>query len=320
MPHARRFTKPIVVVSRCLGFAACRWEGKRLSNSLVRRLKPYVRFLPVCPELEIGLGVPRDPIYLVRKGKADRLALCQPSTGRDLTDRMNRFAAGFVSSIKVVDGFILKAKSPSCGTRRAKIFGSLKRDSRIVGRGHGLFASAVLEALPYLAIENEKRLADLKVREAWLTKLFALADFRAVKNQPSANKLAGFHSRHQLLLQAHNRKRTAVMSQLVKRCTSAPIERAVSAYKEQLLATLSRRARVDTTASIFAETLNRFSDHLTTRERIAFRNALTAFCNGVIGTWQLRKTIQVWGVRYDKSYLRQHSFFRPYPPVLMDEE
>ena len=105
--------KPVVVVSRCLGFGICRWNGAVLECRLVDELKSEVDFIPVCPECEIGLGLPRPPIRLVQKDSA--LALMQPETGFDLTAEMVAFAEKFLRSLDRVDGFLLKRKSPSCG-------------------------------------------------------------------------------------------------------------------------------------------------------------------------------------------------------------
>src|SRR2546422_2439127 len=106
--HAR----PTVVISRCIDFDSCRYNGQVIRASLREELEPFVELRPICPELEIGLGVPRDPVRLV--SRADGAHMIQPSTGRDLTRRMNAFSAQFLGAVEEVDGFILKSRSPSC--------------------------------------------------------------------------------------------------------------------------------------------------------------------------------------------------------------
>lgn len=104
--------KPVVVVSKCLGFASCRYDGKMVKCELVRRLKGKVIFKPVCPEMGIGLGSPRPKINIVkRKGS---LRLMQQSSGLDLTGEMNRFSADFMKRAGKIDAFVLKSRSPSC--------------------------------------------------------------------------------------------------------------------------------------------------------------------------------------------------------------
>ena len=137
----RSFPKPKVVVSKCLEFEACRWNGAMIPSDVVRLLKPHVDFTPVCPEVEIGLGVPRKPIRILSiKGE---LTLMQHETEKEVTGDMMRFADRFLGSLDDVDGFILKYRSPSCGLKDVMFYPSLGK-SRSVGRGSGIFGGAVL--------------------------------------------------------------------------------------------------------------------------------------------------------------------------------
>lgn len=159
---------PRVVVSRCLGFAACRWNGSPIPDGLVRALEPHVTFLPVCPEMDIGLGVPRDPVRVVLDRGA--LRLCQPSTNKDLTDQMRRFADRFLDEAGTIHAAILKRRSPSCAVTDADYY-----DDPVAatpsGRGPGLFAKALIERFPGLLIEDELHLMDRAARDAFLARL-----------------------------------------------------------------------------------------------------------------------------------------------------
>jgi uncharacterized protein YbbK (DUF523 family) len=166
------FVRPRVVVSKCLGFAACRYNGAIISDDFVARLKDFAALVPVCPEMEIGLGCPRDPIRVLSVDGKRRLV--QPSTGRDVTDDMRSFAARFLEALGGVDGFILKSRSPSCGTADTKIFGGMNDDEPI-DRGPGFFAAAVLERFPDLPVEDELRLGDEAARERFLKRACAAA-------------------------------------------------------------------------------------------------------------------------------------------------
>jgi uncharacterized protein YbbK (DUF523 family) len=167
--------RPIVVISRCIDFDSCRYNGQVIRASLREELEPFVDFRPICPELEIGLGVPRDPVRLERGADGPRLV--QPSTDRDLTAVMNSFSARFLDSLGDVDGFILKSRSPSCAIANSKLFHS---DDEQSGHeyGPGLFTAQVLERYPTAAVEDEDRLEDERLRRQFLTKLFRLASFR----------------------------------------------------------------------------------------------------------------------------------------------
>ena len=181
--------RPRVVISRCIDFDSCRYDGQVIRSSLREELEPHVDFVPIGPELEIGLGVPRDPVRLVRRSGA--IHMVQPATARDLTAQMESFSRDFLSGLGTVDAFILKARSPSCGVRNAKVFhaddGGAAFDS-----GSGLFAARVLERFPHAAVEDEAGMNDPGLRHRFLTKAFALAGVRAGKvlHEPYPPELA----------------------------------------------------------------------------------------------------------------------------------
>ena len=169
--------RPRVVVSKCLGFAPCRYDGAMISDELVRRLKEYVDFLPVCPEMEIGLGCPREPIRVVFA--AGELRLIQPATGKDVTQAMQQFAEAFLGGVGQVDGFILKSRSPSCGIKDVKVFAGAEHETP-QQLGRGFFGGAVLDRYPDLAVEDEGRLSDFRLSEHFLARLLTPAEFRRV--------------------------------------------------------------------------------------------------------------------------------------------
>ena len=233
------FARPRVVISRCIDFDSCRYNGQVIRASLREELEPHVELRPICPELEIGLGVPRDPVRLVRGDEG--VHMVQPSTGRDLTRPMERFSARFLGGAADVDGFILKSRSPSCGVRDAK----LGHDS-----GPGLFAARVLDRFPHAAIEDEARLNDVRLRDHFLTKLFTLASFReTAAHGPRA--LIEFHARNRLLLMAHNRTRARTLERLVSCAGEIPPAELLDAYRAELGATLARPARPGSNPAVF---------------------------------------------------------------------
>ncbi|MBN2336305.1 DUF523 domain-containing protein [Candidatus Bathyarchaeota archaeon] len=128
--------KPRVVVSRCLGFEACRWDAEIICSDEVDQLREVVEFVTVCPETGIGLGVPRKPISLILVNGETRVI--QKDTGRDVTDELEGFTERFLDELGEVDRFILKSRSPSCGLGTTKI-----RVDSGVSLGSGVFASRV---------------------------------------------------------------------------------------------------------------------------------------------------------------------------------
>jgi len=143
--------KPRVVVSRCLGFEACRWNGEIIGSDAVEALRERVEFVTVCPEQDIGLGVPRRPINIVLVDGMVRVV--QSETGRDVTHQLRNFSKSFLENLGTVDGFILKSRSPSCGHGTTKI-----RDGSGVNLGSGVFASCVEKRFPDRVILDEEEL------------------------------------------------------------------------------------------------------------------------------------------------------------------
>jgi len=139
--------KPHIVVSKCLGFAACRYDGGMKRCPLIEKLRGKAIFKPVCPETAIGLGIPRGRIRLVRRG--EKIRLVQEATGKDITGRMTRFSRSFLRSLKNIDGFILKSKSPSCGIGDVKIYDSVRAKRPVSRKGTGIFAAVILQSKEY---------------------------------------------------------------------------------------------------------------------------------------------------------------------------
>lgn len=161
--------KPNIFVSKCLGFAKCRWDGEMARDRFVEMMKPYVNFVAMCPECEIGLGIPRNKIRIVLKNRSYRLM--QLNTGKDLTGKMNAFVSGYVHSLGDIDGFILKDRSPSCGIKNVKVYPGLEAAAPI-GRTSGFFSRKILQNFPGAAIETEARLSNPAVRKDFLLKIF----------------------------------------------------------------------------------------------------------------------------------------------------
>jgi len=318
MKSLTKFTRPNVVVSKCLCGERCRWDGDRLAYPFIRALRRYARIIPVCPEVEIGLGVPRDRIILV--SEKSRLALYQSGPRRHLARKMNSFARQFLKSHPDTDGFILKHKSPSCGIRKVKLYASIAPDAGFVRRGTGFFAAQVLEQFSHTPIEDEERLADHRLREHWLTGLFTLAAFRTVRKSHSLNRLAAFHSYHRSLLSAHHRRLTRELDNLAREpdaATTGDCE-TIEQYENVLRHILASPPRRDSVVKSYELARDHYSQYLSANEKRCFKRRLDQYRAGQTPLSDVRKTVQIWAVRYDKTFTRRHALFRPYPSVLAD--
>ncbi|HOT05438.1 MAG TPA: DUF523 and DUF1722 domain-containing protein [Atribacter sp.] len=311
----KQFTKPTVVVSKCLGFDSCRYNGQMIPVDFIEKMKPYVHFVPVCPEVEIGLGVPRDPIRLVSVNGDFRLM--QPTTGHDYSDKMKHFALEFLQSLPEIDGFILKGRSPSCGVKDVKIYQSLDKGPSI-GTTRGFFSEVVSNVSPFLPIEDEGRLSNLKIRDHFYTSLFVLADFRQLRDQPSRQQLVQFHTELKLLLMAYNQSEMRMMGRIVAQVNKKQIKEVYDDYRSHLLKALFRSPKTPSMINVFMHALGYFSTRLHTNEKAFFLDSLEKYRAGRSTFATNLQLLRSWVIRFDEPYLQNQRFFEPYPEVLME--
>ena len=170
--------RPRVGVSSCLLGHAVRWDGgHKRDERLIDALAPYVEWVPVCPEVEAGMGTPREPVKLARMAGELRVLGCE--SGEDWTRVLGSFAARRVRALEGAElcGYVLKARSPSCGLAGVEVW-QPSGPARLDGRG--VFAAVLIERFPLLPVEDESRLADPTLRENWLERVFAYRRLRAL--------------------------------------------------------------------------------------------------------------------------------------------
>jgi uncharacterized protein YbgA (DUF1722 family)/uncharacterized protein YbbK (DUF523 family) len=311
--HAR----PVVVISRCIDFDACRYNGQVIRASLREELEPHVTFRPICPELEIGLGVPRDPIRLVRNG--DRTDLVQPSSGRDLTAAMEGFSERYLAALPEVDGFILKGRSPSCGIRDAKVHPDAS-SGMVSARGPGKFTEQVLARFPSVAVEDEGRLRNLRIRDHFLTRIFTWAAFRQSLAGRSFNELSRFHARNKLLLTARSQVAQRELGRLVAVGASGRFDELAEAYGRAFAGALARPSRIPANINVLMHALGNLSDRLSADERRDFLASLEAYRAQRVPLSAPLSVLRSWAARFGNEYLAGQSFLAPYPEALARAE
>lgn len=304
---------PRVVVSECLGFSACRHNGQIIRDDFTSQLGNYVEFVKICPEVAIGLGTPREALRLIDQEWETRMV--QPATGRDFTREMETFTAEYLKALGPVDGFILKGRSPSCGVKDAKRY---PREEKCApsGRGPGVFAAGVLEHYPGLAIEDEGRLRNERIREHFLTQLYTLARFRRFEDDPTRAGLIEFHARHKLLLLAYNQKEMRRMGALVGNMQGSELHEVVATYRNGLENALSRMPRHRSHLNVLEHAVGYFSDHVSRPERTHFGELLKKFANKRLPLSVPVSVLGSWVERFDRGYLRHQHYFAPYPAAL----
>lgn len=307
------FAKPRIFVSRCLGLEACRWNGELIRSETVDSLLPLVEMVSCCPEKEIGLGVPRDPVRVVLAG--GRPTLYQPNTGRDCTEAMTRFSREYLSGLAEVDGFLLKGRSPSCGLVDVKHYTSTKpgASSR---RGAGLFGAAAAELHPLAAREDEGRLRNFTIREHFFTSIFALAAFRSVAASGRMGALVDFHARHKLLLMACSQTRMRTLGRITANADKLPVGEVIASYGRELAQALQRKPSSGAHVNVLLHAFGYFSQDLNAKEKARFLDSLESFRQKRTPLSALLSVVLSWVARFDNEYLDQQVYFQPYPPEL----
>jgi uncharacterized protein YbgA (DUF1722 family)/uncharacterized protein YbbK (DUF523 family) len=305
------------VLSKCIEFENCRYDGRIIASDLVKKLIPHVKFITVCPEVEIGLDIPRKPLRLVFIDGETRLV--QPATNLDLTEKMQSFAASFLKSLPEVDGFLLKNRSPTSAFRDARVYSGGNPGAAVVAKGPGLFGSAVLQEFPYLAIEDEGRLRNPRIKEHFLTKLFALAAFRETREANSHKALVEFHSKSELLLEAYNQKETRALGRIVAR-KEKPEDLTISDYQRHLLHALERPPRCGSNVKVMMKVMHHFAEKLSKEEKAFFLDSLKKYRNGLLPSSVNISILLLWLRKFKAKHLLKQTFFKPYPQELMDIE
>lgn len=311
------FVKPRIVISKCIEFEFCRYNGQIIRSDIVSTMKPHVEFLPICPEVEIGLGIPRDPIRIIEK--QSKKYLVQPTTGRDVSEDMKRFTERFLISQKDIDGFLLKSQSPSCGTRDVKIYPAMT-PSAAIRREAGFFGDHVLTDFPFLAIEDEMRLHNPIIREHYFMKIFTFARFRRIQQVGLLQPLLRFHTENKFLLMAYSQKELRSLGNILANQDKQPLPRVFSEYEQHLHTAFSKAPRYTSQINVLNHVFGYVSQDLKENEKKFYASLLQKFRDGQIPLSVLINLVRSWVIRFDQPYLLPQTFFQPYPDELFDTE
>jgi len=309
-----KFTKPNVFFSKCLGFDSCRYNGQMIMDAFVESLKPYVNSITTCPEMSIGLGVPRDPIRVV--SEAGVLKLYQPSTEKEFTKEMNNFSNSYLKPLQNIDGFIFKKGSPSCGYKNVKIYNGT---SKVTGsiKGAGIFGGNAVILFPFTAIEDEGRLYNYRIRDHFLAKIFMSADFRKVKEACSLKELIKFQSRHKLLIMANSQKYLKVLGKIVSNSDDKGIKTILEEYEHNLKLAFENIPRYTNNINVLMHAMGYFSKNITKKETEFILDSFEKYKTGKLTLNTPMLLVKSYIVRFDISYLLDQTYFNPYPEELI---
>jgi len=307
--------KPTIVVSRCLGFCKCRYNGDVLSSPFVEALKPHVNYVTACPEVEIGLGVPRNPVRLVQRD--GKIELYQPTEDKVFTDQMNQYSESFFGSVGTIHGLILKGRSPSCGIKDVKIYSSVEKSSSSQ-KGVGIFAAHAIARYPNLPIEEEGRLTNYAIREHFLTKLYTVFRFQHVKESRSMKELVQFHSEHKFLLMAYNQSQLRLLGKIVANPEKKPVSEIMEQYEQHLGLAFSRPPSRNNYINTFQHIFGYFSDCLSDKEKAFLLDRFAKYRADKIHINTILNMLRSYVIQHNHDYLLNQAIWSAYPEELLD--
>ncbi|WP_405140713.1 DUF523 and DUF1722 domain-containing protein [Sphaerisporangium sp. NBC_01403] len=304
--------RPRVAVSSCLLGAAVRFNGGHSRDRFLSdALSDHVDWVPMCPEMDLGLGTPRETLRLERSPDGPRLVTRR--TRRDLTAPMKALATERAAVLRV-DGYVFKAKSPSCGIHGVPVHtGEASADRR----DRGLYADGIMNAHPLLPVEDEGRLHDEVLREAFVERIFAHARLRALfEGDWRPRDLVAFHSRHKMQILAHDPGAYRRIGRLVAEAGTCQRDRLAAGYGHAFRTALAVRGTIGRNVNVLQHCLGMISDHLDPARRADLVEVIQSYqARHVplsVPLALLRHHIRGAGA----TYLRDQTYFFPYPDEL----
>lgn len=307
--------RPRIGISACLLGEEVRFDGGHKRDAfLTEVLGPHVEWVQVCPEVEAGMGTPREPLRLVRQDA--RVRMITTRTGVDHTDAMEHWAGRRIEELAGEDlsGYVLKKDSPSCGMERVKVFGGTGMPVR---NGRGLFAEALLRRFPNLPVEEEGRLADPRLRENFIERVFAYRRVTQLfRGRWRTGQLVAFHTAHKMALLAHSRAGYEALGALVANASSVAAADLQREYEAVFMKTL----RVLATTRRHTNVLMHMAGHLKGRLDDGSKGELLAcieeYRTGlvplIVPLTLIRHYVRAFGI----SYLAGQTYLEPHPREL----
>jgi uncharacterized protein YbgA (DUF1722 family)/uncharacterized protein YbbK (DUF523 family) len=303
-------------ISACLLGDQVRFDGgHKRDQFLTDTLGRFVEWIRVCPEVEMGLGTPRETLRLVRVGGTLRMITTR--TGTDHTDAMNAWARRRTAELAEEDlcGYVLKKDSPSCGMERVKVYGAGQQQER---SGRGLFATMLLERFPHLPVEEEGRLSDPKLRENFVERVFAYRRLKDLfENRWSAGRLVSFHAAHKMALLAHSTTSYQELGRIVAAAGTMAKPELRKAYESLFMATMTKIATSARHCNVLMYMAGHLKHLVDAESRRELRDSIESYRRGhvplVVPVTLLRHHVRV----HDVAYLAGQTYLEPHPHELM---
>lgn len=302
-------------ISTCLLGEPVRYDGGHKRDRFITdTLGQYVEFVPVCPETECGLGVPRESMRLQGDPASPRLVTSR--TGVDHTDRMVAWAERRLKELEQEDlcGFIFKSDSPSSGMERVRVYSDKGMPER---KGVGIFARMFMEHFPLLPVEEEGRLHDPKLRENFIESIFTLKRWRdLLKDHPTRGKLVAFHTEHKLLILSHSPKHSQLMGKLVAGAKQIPPGKLYREYEALFVAALMVKTTVKKNTNVLQHMMGYFKKELSPDEKQELIEVIDGYHEGLAPLIVPITLLRHYVRKYDQPYLKEQVYLNPHPVEL----
>ena len=308
--------KPKIGISACLLGQKVRYDGgDKRDDFLTEIFGRYVEWVPVCPEVEVGMGVPREAVHLT--GSLQRPRMIAERSGRDWTREMEDYATQRVRSLQKMDlsGYLFKKDSPSCGMERVRVYGSKGAPAR---QGRGLFAAVLMQALPLLPVEEEGRLHDAGLRENFIERVFAYYRWQQlIQERKSVRALVRFHTRHKFLLMAHSESHYRQLGRIVAEAKKEPIGPVHEIYGRLFMQALAIHTTARKHGNVLEHMMGYFSEQLSAEERAELVELIADFRGQLIPLVVPLTLLRHYVKKYRIAYLDGQVYLEPNPKELM---
>ena len=299
-------------ISSCLLGNEVRWNsGHKLDKYLTRTLGQFVEYVPVCPEVEAGFGVPRESFRLVGDPDTPRLITFKSKT--DHTDRMLAWATKRVKELAKEDlcGFIFKSDSPSSGMIRVKVYNEKGMPHKV---GIGMFARAFMAQFPLLPVEDDGRLNDPSIRENFILQIFTMKRWRDnLARKQSMGSLVDFHTRNKLLILSHSQKHYRLMGKLVAAGKKMPIKELYHQYQILLMEALKLKTTIRKNTNVLQHLMGYFKKELSGDEKQELLEIFEQYRSEYVPLIVPITLINHYVRKYDQPYLKQQTYLNPHP-------
>ena len=302
-------------ISSCLLGEEVRWNaGHKLDRYLTYTLGQFVDFVPVCPEVEAGFGVPRESLRLVGDPEAPRLVTFK--TKEDKTEPMLKWAGKRVKELEKEDlcGFIFKSDSPSSGMIRVKVYSEKGMPEK---KGVGMFAREFMSHFPRIPVEDDGRLHNPEIRENFIERIFTLRRWRkTLAKKATMGGLVEFHTRNKLLILSHSPKHAGLMGKLVAEGKSLPITDLFSRYEKILMEALALKTTLKKNMNVLQHMMGYFKKQLTSDEKQELLEVYDQYYQGLVPLLVPLTLMNHYVRKYDQPYLKEQTFLNPHPVEL----